>query len=171
MQRQYFIVIVFVVFCLPGCYSYRIFPKEIRKFKVPAAIDTVYVENPQLQREFAILKSSGIYNITSDSTRGVKIRLRKMNEFFVCGNAFPGWLILGGQLPMYLPDRRTFSFEEIKGGDTATFNFELHVAKRFWFWDMFSFKKNFSKEAGKTLAAGYYTNKESVHIKDTDPQP
>jgi hypothetical protein len=33
------------------------------------------------------------------------------------------------------------------------------VAERVWFWDMFTFQKNFKKFAGKALAGNYYENK------------
>ena len=155
-----------VVLLLPefisGCYSYRIYPKLLRDFKAPAPTTTVYIENPELKREYAILQNSGIYNITNDSTCASRIRLHKIKQRFACGNAVPAWLIFLGQLPMHLPDLNQYSFEEIKNGDTTTIDTRLSVVKRYWFWDIFSRKKNFNKEAGKALAINYYNPQTNI---------
>jgi hypothetical protein len=149
------VVLLLPVF-ISGCYSYRIFPKQLRSFKTPAATTTVYVENPEFKKEFSILKNSGIYKVTHDSSCSVRIKLHKMKQRLACGTAFPAWGLFLGQIPMYMPDLNQYSFEEIKNGDTTIIDFRLGVEQRYWFWDIFSRKKNFNKEAGKALAANYY---------------
>jgi hypothetical protein len=61
-----------------------------------------------------------------------------------------------GQLPVLLPDRYKYTFQEIYPADSQFKSFELHVATRYWFWDLFSFAKDFDGKAGQALSAQYF---------------
>jgi len=166
MKIKYLPLVLMLALVTPGCFSYRVFPKQYRDFKVPAATKTVYIDNPRLKRELSILKGSGIYNITDDSTCTSRIKLHRMEERIACGNGFAIWALFLGQFPMSLPDNRTYSFEEIVQSDTTAIKVDLLIVQRYWFWDIFSRKKDFNKEAGKALAANYYSQQ---IIKKTAP--
>ncbi len=148
---------------LSGCYAYRVFPKSYRHFEAPAATQTVYIINPELKKEFEILKAAGIYIISNDSTNHLAIKLYPMQRNFVCGQPIVGSILFLGQLPAYLPDRYQFIYEEQQDGTTRQFKYELKVATRIWFWDMFTFQKNFKKFAGKALAGSRHQEKLVAH--------
>ena len=116
--------------------------------------------NPELAKEFKIFKAAGLFKITNDSLddSAVKIRLYPMQKGFGCGQGAVVFLGSLGQLPVLLPDRYQYSFEEIQKTGIVQRQFELKVATRYWFWDMFAFKKGFTKKAGQTLLAEYYNN-------------
>jgi len=144
---------------LTGCYAYRVFPENYRELALPSAKQTVYIINPELKKEMGILAASGIYTISNDSTNSIKIKLCPLKHDLACGQPVMGTLITLGQIPSYLPDKYEFKYEEQQDGKTTSFQYELKVAERVWFWDMFTFQKNFKKFAGKALAGNYYENK------------
>ena len=150
--------VLFLPVVFSGCYAYKIFPKNYRDIKTPAATETAYVVNPELKKEMKIFQYAGLYNITDDSSCHLKIRLHKIERGFTCGNGLIAWAIFLGQLPVYMPDRYKYSFEELRSDESRQLSFELQVAQRYWFWDMFTFQKNFSKQAGKALSGNYHAN-------------
>jgi hypothetical protein len=141
-----------------SCYSYKIYPKEFRSFEYSGEKKIAFITNPELKAEYNILKKSKVYIIANDSldVRCVKIRLHPIKRSLVCGQPIIASLFTLGQLPVYFPDKYQYQFDEIDHGKITSMNFELHVAQRFWFWDMFTFDKNFNKKAGKALLACYY---------------
>ena len=147
-------------FLLSSCFSYKIFPKEYRSFTYAGEKKNAFIINPELKKEFEILKRSGVFNIVSDSSSEsvVKIKLYPLQKNFACGEPIiASWITLG-QMPVYLPDRYQYRFDEVEPAITVQRHYELKLAMRYWFWDMFAFKKNFKKKAGQTLLAEYYNN-------------
>ncbi|MCA1764313.1 MAG: hypothetical protein LC664_15170 [Flavobacteriales bacterium] len=63
-----------------------------------------------------------------------------------------------GQLPVILPDRYLYKFEEIENGIVTEHKLELKIAQRIWFWDMFAFNKKFEKKAGKAVLGEYQSS-------------
>ncbi len=160
MKRQHSIFLLLPVL-LTSCYTYKIFPKEYRDFTAPAASETVYIINSELKKEAEILKASGIYDFTSDSSVAVRIKLHPLKKNFACGQPLTGIILFLGQLPSYLPDRYQFSYEVIENNEPKELKFELQLATRYWFWDIFS-KKDFTVKAGKTLAGNFYKERLTV---------
>jgi len=117
-----------------------------------------FVMNPELTEEYAILKQSGIFTLTTDSLNDnvVKVRLAPLSRGFVCGNPMIASIFTLGQLPVYLPTPYTFRFQEISTLDSISRDLKIQLAQRFWFWDMFAFKKNFKGKAGQALLVSYY---------------
>ena len=62
-----------------------------------------------------------------------------------------------GQLPVYLKDRYTYRFDEKENGKVTERRLELRIAQRVWFWDLFTFGKNFEKKSGKAVLGEYQT--------------
>ena len=154
----YLLIFISISFC--SCFSYKIFPKEARAFAYTGEKKEAFILNPQLSKEFKILKKSGIYNIVYDSSDNsvIKIKLYPMKKNVACGEPVLGSLITFGQVPVLFPDRYQYQFDEVSKTDTVHRNQELQLATRVWFWDMFVFNKNFDKKAAQTLLAGYYSN-------------
>jgi len=158
MKIIYLPILISILFC--SCYSYKIYPKEARKFAYTGEKKEVFILNPELSNEYKILKNSGIYKIVDDSSKNsvLKIKLYPIGKNYACGQPIIASLITLGQVPVYFPDRYQYQFDECSKIDTIHIKQELLVATRVWFWDMFAFNKNFKKKAGQTLLAGYYGN-------------
>ena len=145
---------------LSSCYSYKIFPKEHRNFTYAGEKKEAFILNPELSKEFQILKKAGIFKIVTDTLNNsvVKIKLHPLQKHLACGQPAIVSLFTFGQLPVILPDRYQYACDEVQSTDTIQRSFELKIATRFWFWDMFAVKKNFTEKAGQTLLAEYYNN-------------
>jgi hypothetical protein len=147
--------LLFLAIAFSSCYSYKIFPQEYRRVQPPAEKENAYIINPELKKEKEIFAGSGIFNIVTDSNAAVKIKLYPLRQSWVCGQPLTASMLTLGQLPVYLTDRYFFEFDEINNGRLLNKKYELRVAKRVWFWDMFVFKKNFNKKAAQTLLGNY----------------
>jgi hypothetical protein len=156
MLRLFIAIVIMSLFS--SCYSYKVYPKEYRDFSYEGEREKVYVLNPGLSKELQILKRSGIFNIISDTIDNtvVKIQLYPLKGSFACGQPIIASLFTLGQVPVLFPDRYQYEFDEVRNSGTVRRSYELKIAKRYWFWDMFLVKKNFHKKAGQTLLAGYY---------------
>lgn len=154
-----FIIILFVSAGFTSCFSYKIFPKEYRDFTYNGERQTAFITNPELKKEKEILTQSGIFILTDDSldNHSVKIKLHRLKRDFTCGQPILASAITLGQFPVYFPDRYQYQFDEIHSSDTTTKKFELLIAQRTWFWDMFVIHKRLKQKAGKALLANYYT--------------
>jgi hypothetical protein len=161
----------FAVVIFSSCYTYRIFPKEYRKFEYNGKKDVVFIVNPELKKEYVILMSSGIFRITNDSldVLALRIKLYPLKKSFACGQPITASLLTLGQVPVYLPDRYQFEFAEIRSHEEIHRQFELRIATRFWFWDMFS-RKNFNQKAGQFLLADYYMKQKIYSLTDLRKQ-
>jgi hypothetical protein len=144
---------------MTSCYSYKVFPKEYRNFEYSGDKRVAFVTNPELKKENRILQQSGIFVLTSDSLTQncLQIKLHRLDRNFVCGQPILASAFTLGQLPVYFPDRYYYQFDVIDKGETTLKKFDLLVATRYWFWDLFLFDKNFPKKAGKALLANYYS--------------
>lgn len=143
---------------LPSCYTYKIFPKEYRNFSYSGLNKRARVINPELAKEYEIIRLSEIFELTNDSTDNniLKINLHPIKKPFTDNGAIVITFITIGQVPTLFADRYNYDFDEIHHEDTIHRKLELHIAERVWFWDMFDFHKNFNKKAGQALSANYY---------------
>ena len=160
MKKYHFILLSLLVLMNFSCYTFKVFPIEYRKLENLNVKKNAYVINDSLKKEFKIIKASNIFNIVVDSSNAdLKIKLYPISRSWTCGQPLTLSMITVGQLPVYLPDRYYFKFDEINNDDIIEKNIELKIAQRFWFWDMFVFNKRFEEKAGKVLL-GVYMNKE-----------
>ncbi len=164
MNRIVLFSIVSIIFS--SCYSYKIFPKEYRNFTYNGEKQTAFITNPELKKEKEILEQSGIFVFTNDSlnNHSVKIKLHPITRNFSCGQPIIASAFTLGQVPVYFPDRYRYQFDEINNDGTTTKSFELLIAQRTWFWDMFVIHKRFKQKAGKALLANYYSPNASSPI-------
>lgn len=163
MRLTIFLTLLAILFS--SCYSYKIFPEEYRSFSYNGEKKKAFVLNPGLSKEFRILQKAGIFQLTTDSldTSVTRIKLYSLEKHFACGEpVLLSWFTLG-QVPVFFPDRYDYTFDEIQRTDTIQKAFELRVAMRYWFWDIFRFHKKFQQKAGQTLLANYYNNSPTLH--------
>lgn len=144
---------------LNSCYSYRVQPKEFRKLENTNPQPKAYIINPTLEKEGEILKSSELFIIVEDSLYAdLNIKLypisifRRGGDGTICSITMVTFM----QLPCFNNTSYKFKFDEIYKNNVKKNDINLHINKRFWFWDFLSFKKNFEKKAGKALLGMYY---------------
>ena len=151
-------LLILISITLSSCYSYKIYPKEYRGYSYNGPKRRAIVINPELSKEYEVFKLSGIFDLTSDSLdkTDLKIKLHPIKRPFTDNGAIVITFITVGQFPTLFADRYLYNFDEIQSEDTIHRKLELHVATRYWFWDLFVFHKNFNEKAGQTLLANYY---------------
>jgi len=161
MKHLFLFPLLSILLC--SCYSYRISKREWKNAKVTtqasAEKETVYVINPELSDEYSILQASNIFHIAADSVDPTvrKIKLLTPTHQFICGNFLIGWGMFLGQLPISIPSSTNFRFAAISDGKEIIQEFELPFRTRFWFWDIFSRRKNYNKVAGEALRLSFYS--------------
>jgi len=157
MKKQYLILFGLIVVLNSGCYTYKVFPKEFRKIENKEIQLKAYVVNNILEEELKILKSSEIFEIVEDSLNidlMIKLyQIKKMETSYNRKSAAISLLTLY-QIPYYNYHVYKFKFDEIKNNRITKKEFELNVATRVWFWDMFTYK-GYSREMGKSLLGKY----------------
>lgn len=152
------ILVVLSILC-SACYSYRVYPKEYRKLYSEQPRRSVYVQNDSLSQELSIIIASNLFDIITDSTEAdLTLKLYPIQQSFVCGQPLTFSMITLGQIPIILPDRYIFRFDEIDNKVVTERVLELKIAQRVWFWDMFIFNKNFEQNAVKALLGEYLSN-------------
>ncbi|WP_411893698.1 hypothetical protein [Winogradskyella sp. A2] len=143
-----------------SCYTYKIYPKEYRKLENNNPKLTAYIVKDSLKKEHKIMMSSDLFEIISDSSQAdLKIKLYPLQQNFVCGQPLTISILTIGQLPVTLPDRYLYRFDEIKNDTVTERKLELKLAQRVWFWDIFSFNKKFEEKAGKAVLGEYRATK------------
>lgn len=98
---------------------------------------TVYVTNPELSREYEILKRSKIYLISEDREIRTSITLHPIKRQFSCGNPLILSGITLGLIPGYLPAGTEFEYELTDSGKTETYSHFLLMYERFSIWEHF----------------------------------
>ena len=156
---KYFILLTSTSILLSSCYTYKIFPEEYKNVTYSGARQVAYILNPELRKEYKILQSSKIFELTYDSSdkSAIKIKLLPIKKGSACGQPLTASLLTLGQVPIYLPDTYEYTFDELKETETIGHRFEMRIATRIWFWDMFLLKKNFEQKAGQVLSVKYYS--------------
>jgi hypothetical protein len=139
-----------------SCFSYRPHNsrKSARPFEQPER-QTVFVTNQaEFSREYKILRKSGLYNITQDTSAESKIKLNKMTNNTrvgcVTGQVMVMCLFLG-QYPVTFPESYTFTYELIANKELKVVEYDVALNKRIWFWDLLSVKKSRNKVIARQL--------------------
>ncbi|HEY9177259.1 MAG TPA: hypothetical protein VIN07_06190 [Flavipsychrobacter sp.] len=156
MRNAYLILLSLIAVSFSSCYTYKVYPEEYRRLENIGAKPKAYVINDTLDKELNILVSSGIFTIIKDSTEAdLQIHIYPLEQNMVCGQGLTASMITLGQLPVFLPDRYFYRFDEIGHNGKTHRKIELKIAQRVWFWDVFVFNKRFEENAGKALLGGY----------------
>jgi len=159
MKKTHLIILGLLATFCSSCYSYKIYPKEYRKIENDNHKRNAYIINDTLKKELNILKSSELFEITTDSNLAdLKIKLYSIEQSYVCGQPITISMLTIGQLPVILPDRYLYKFDELDNGKITERKLDLKIAQRVWFWDMFAFNKKFEEKAGKAVLGEYQAN-------------
>lgn len=96
---------------------------------------TVQVTNPELVREFEILKQSGIYHI-SNKPEAVTLTLAPLKTWhYGCGNPLLGSVLTMGILPATLPATITFGYTLTEGGSIKQYGHSIRAYTRHSIWE------------------------------------
>lgn len=155
---KYLVILLICSTVISSCYTYHIASKETKTFKKVETKQIAYITNPELKKEYQVLQAAQIFELTNDSLNPqvIRITLSSLQKKLTCGNPFAASIITLGQVPVYLPDHYIFCFTEQKDNQIIQHSFPLQIQTRYWFWDMFAFKKRFAQKVGQTLSANYY---------------
>lgn len=147
-----------LVLILNSCFpAYKIYPKTDRKHRATPSLNKVYVINKgSFPKEYKILKHSNLFVFTNDSLCNLKIKLHPLEKTnWFCGQLMTGTMATLGQLPAQFPDKYLYTLDLIQGDSVENVSTEIEVHQHLWFWNIFSNKKNFKKQAGIALGAKY----------------
>lgn len=159
MEKGIYIIFFISTLLLSSCYSYRVQPKEFRKLENTRLEQKAYIVNSDLEKEVEILKASELFKIVEDSLNAdLNIKLYPIKKYRLGGDGTICSITMFTlmQLPCYNFSYYKFKFDEINKNSVKENDIELHIYKRIWFWDFFSFNKRFEKKAGKALLGMYY---------------
>lgn len=129
------LVLVVSVFCLPGMIivgpSSNLYPiGSLRPLSSQYPGGKVFVRNPELASEFAILQASGVFEIVSEDQADKVVELHQCEEAGVCGMPLLGTFVTGGLMPTSVSDSWVFSFTVEKDGKLSEQQFTLQGERR-----------------------------------------
>ena len=111
----------------------------------------VFVANPQMQAEYAILKMSKIYQLTNQPTGARRLTLHPVRHLGGCGNPIILTCLTFGIIPGTLPARRVFEYDLETDGVTVQYAHFLPLYERFSIWEGLSITSD-QKMMAKGLA-------------------
>jgi hypothetical protein len=120
---------------LSGCAStlHLASPKTALPFSDTGA--PVFVTNPELKREHAILKKSGIYRLSETPEGARRLTLRPIAQYGRCANPLMLSIFTFGVIPGVLPATMHFGYDLEVGGKSQQIVHRLPMYERFWIWD------------------------------------
>jgi hypothetical protein len=95
----------------------------------------VYVTNPEMAREYAILKASGIYLLSGQPDGARRLTLYPVGHYFRCGNPLLLSGLTLGIIPGFLPGGRVFDYDLETDGVSERYVHHLPVWERFSIWE------------------------------------
>ena len=143
-RTAFHLMLLVAVIAVTGCAStvYMESKKGLDRFH--GGPQPVYVTNPELHREYDILRASGIYQISpkADGTRS--LTLRPIRQFPRCGNPLMLTIFTLGLVPGYLPGAYAFEYDFQTDGVRELYTHHLPLYERFsaWEWLMIRSEKN-----------------------------
>ncbi|WP_299228049.1 hypothetical protein [uncultured Psychroserpens sp.] len=148
-------ILILTLIILNSCVAaYKIQTKSFRDFDASSTVNKAFVINKDsLLEEYKILKHSKLFEFTNDSTNAIKIKLHQLKRLPQpsCGNLMTGSMLTLGQLPARFPETYIYRFDLIENENVAKKEIQLKIDQHLWFWNIFSNKKNFNKQAGIVL--------------------
>jgi hypothetical protein len=143
-------VALFVV----GCTSYHFVEVLDKPDTMIAAGGEAFVMNPALDLELDILRRSGLYDLTDDSSATMKIELKPLEVAGACGNPLLGTVPTLGLLPGVVYDQYRFSYSEETVSGVRERNVLIVVQMRVWAFE-FLFSGNRKDEIARGLRVAF----------------
>jgi len=154
MTRFSLLLAALLCLCLAGCAAYHVFPVEDRDAPPPVAPPPARVVNPELERELAILRHSGLYDLDARDDEAASILLAPLEKRLGCGTGYFVFLALVGLVPLVNADVYWFAYEvETPDGEVTRFREELHVARSLWLFNFLSRSHDADRKLGEALRA------------------
>lgn len=130
--------LLIVVALTSGCLTSNLYlESSARQLKPKRGEEMVYVSNPELQPEFDILRTSGIYAITDRTNDAANLTLKPLAHGGGCGLGLILTAYTLGAIPASLPGRLTFNYEIEQAGTANSYAHILPVYERFSLWELF----------------------------------
>jgi hypothetical protein len=95
----------------------------------------VFVTNPELKREYAVLKKSGIYRLSETPEGARRLTLRPIVQYGRCGNPLMLSILTFGIIPGFLPAAMQFGYDLETGGTFQQIVHRLPLYERYSIWD------------------------------------
>lgn len=152
------LVVLLCAFLLSACSNHIYLPSSFDEAEYGNNL-LVYVENPELKREYEILKFSKIFELSPDSSIENKVILNELHPMLFCGNPLVLTTITLGLIPGSVPDDYLYSFK-LKGGDTEVeYSYTLRVISKYSIYESLKFWRPTDDEIlAQALNQSYHEN-------------
>jgi hypothetical protein len=110
--------------------------KDLHKFD--GGTQSVFVTNPEMQREYSILKNSEIYPLTNQPAGARKLTLLPIKHFGRCGNPIMLTILTIGIVPEVLPSAQVFEYDLETDGKIEHCVHPLPTYDRVSIWEWFA---------------------------------
>lgn len=136
---------------LGGCAStlHLASKKHLQKFE--GGSQPVYVTNPELRREYAILRDSHIYQLSTNPHSARRLTLQPLDQGGRCLNPLLLTYLSFGIIPGWLPAASTFRYELTSQGNATHFAHPLPLYERISLWEAL-FYQNRERVLAQSLA-------------------
>jgi hypothetical protein len=96
---------------------------------------TVFVTNPELRREYEVLKASNIYQLSSNPSDARRLTLHPIRQYGRCGNPLMLTGLTFGIIPGVVSATRAFEYDLESDGKTQKLCHRLPLYERFSIWE------------------------------------
>ncbi len=127
-------LLVAVVFS-SGCASTLHMESKRHLQRFDGGTRTVFITNPELEREYEILRASGIYRFSTERDGARLLTLHPIRQYGRCGNPLMLTGLTLGIVPGVLPAARGFEYDLETDGVTETCEHHLPLYERFSVWE------------------------------------
>lgn len=167
MNRRIWVIILFLVGAglWSGCASTVYLMAKPPADPFAGGGEPVYVTNPELKREYAILRSSKIYTLTNQVEGARKLTLRPLHQMGQCGTPLVLSGLTLGILPGFLEGGYWFRYELEKDGVTEQWGHPLPVYERYSIWEWLVKLKH---DDNKVFAQGLANSRRKHWVKNWD---
>ena len=136
---------------LTGCRSTLCLYSRDAVEPIPPDPRPVYVTNPDLTREYEILKAAGIYRLSYHSADARLLTLKRLRQSARCANPLLLSALTLGVIPGWLPGYYAFEYEIEMDGAVQCRTHALPVYERLSIWEWLVRRDN-DKVLAKALA-------------------
>ncbi len=114
-----------------GCGARNLYPRG-KTLELPYRFPggRVFVDNPGKTEEFAILRASGIFEISNDANEAIHLTLHRRELRYGCGTPYVLTFFTFGLVPATMPADSVFSYSISDGGTSREFSFQLDMIEK-----------------------------------------